>query len=136
MAMKAVIISLALVGLGLGIHVGFGRAEPPKPIGEKKTEDPKVTATPVDGKRAEPEPIILNGHTCDVWSVSFSPDGKRIVTAGGVITLPNRPTVPGEVKVWDAEKGTEVLTLKGQTDRVTSVCYSPDGKRIAGASSD
>ena len=37
------------------------------------------------------------------------------------------------VKVWDAEKGQELLTLKGHTGFVRSVCFSPDGKRLASA---
>ncbi len=51
------------------------------------------------------EPLSLKGHTQGVNSVSFSPDGKRIVRVG-------EPIFPGVVKVWDADKGTETLTLK------------------------
>jgi WD40 repeat protein len=41
------------------------------------------------------------------------------------------------VKVWDAHSGQEALSLKGHTNPVTSVCFSPgDGKRIASASFD
>ena len=40
------------------------------------------------------------------------------------------------MKVWDADKGQELLTLKGHTDRVTSVAFSPDGKRIVSGSDD
>jgi hypothetical protein len=40
------------------------------------------------------------------------------------------------VKVWGAEKGQELLTLKGHTGGVTSVCFSPDGKRILSGSDD
>jgi hypothetical protein len=40
------------------------------------------------------------------------------------------------VKIWDAAKGQESLTLKGHTSRVTSVAFSPDGKRLASASYD
>jgi WD40 repeat protein len=69
-------------------------------------------------------------------SVCFSPDGKRILTGGGVLTRRGDPPVPGEVKVWDAEKGRELLTLKGHTGILRSVCFSPDGKRLASASSD
>ena len=32
--------------------------------------------------------------------------------------------------MWYAEKEQEVLVLKGHTDMVTSVAFSPDGKRI------
>jgi RNA polymerase sigma factor (sigma-70 family) len=150
-AMKAVIVALALVGLGVGIHASFGRADPPRPVGEMNPEGPAlpVVFAPLPerppARAEEPGPITLTGHTSEVWSVCFSPDGKRLVTGGGA--LPRRglggggggnPPVPvtGEVKVWDAAKGTEILALEGHTARVTSVCFSPDGKRLATASWD
>ena len=38
------------------------------------------------------------------------------------------------MKVWDADKGTETLSLKGHTHMVSSVAFSPDGKRIVSGS--
>src|SRR5207302_1543526 len=35
------------------------------------------------------------------------------------------------VKVWDASTGANLLTLTGQPGPVTSVAFSPDGKRVA-----
>ena len=32
-------------------------------------------------------------------------------------------------KVWDAQTGQEMLTLKGHTNFVTAVAFSPDGKK-------
>ena len=61
-----------------------------------------------------------------VMSVSFSPDGKRIVSGSYDNTL----------KVWDAQTGQETLTLKGHSEAVTSVDFSPDGKRIVSGSGD
>jgi hypothetical protein len=55
--------------------------------------------------------------------VSFSPDGKRLASAGWDRT----------VKVWDAATGQQAHTLKGHTDGVCGVSFSPDGKRLASA---
>ena len=40
------------------------------------------------------------------------------------------------VKVWDAQTGQELVILKGHTDGVFGVAFSPDGKRLAGAATD
>jgi WD40 repeat protein len=44
------------------------------------------------------ETLTLKGHLGSVWSVSFSPDGKRIVSGGGEYNK------PGEIKVWDISR--------------------------------
>ncbi|MCA9049110.1 MAG: hypothetical protein KDA89_10310, partial [Planctomycetaceae bacterium] len=46
---------------------------------------------------------------------AFSPDGKRVVSASKDSTL----------KVWDADTGKELLTLKAHSREVTSVDFSP-----------
>ena len=72
------------------------------------------------------------GHDAEVWgdgfvhSAGYSPNGERIVTASGDKTA----------KVWEADTGQELLTLKGHDSGVNSVAYSPDGKRIATAGGD
>jgi WD40 repeat protein/serine/threonine protein kinase len=59
-------------------------------------------------------------------SVAYSPDGKRLASPSGDNTL----------KVWDAQTGQELSTLRGHTGQVNSVAYSPDGKHLASASGD
>ena len=44
--------------------------------------------------------------TAAVHSVAFSPDGKRLASAASMTDT---------VKVWDAQTGQELLTLKGHT---------------------
>ena len=69
------------------------------------------------------ETLTLEGHSSG-GSVSFSPDGKRIVSGAADST----------VKVWDAQTGQEMHTLKGHPGFVTSVSFSPDGKQIVSGS--
>ncbi|MEH2421607.1 MAG: caspase family protein [Nostoc sp.] len=67
----------------------------------------------------------LEGHSAEVLSVSFSPDGKTIVSAGNDKTA----------ILWERD-GTKLRTLTGHTATVRSVSFSPDGQMIATASFD
>jgi WD40 repeat protein len=70
---------------------------------------------------------VLRGHTSSVTSVSFSPDGTRIVTGSWDWT----------VQLWDAATGKPVgEPLRGYIDSVNSVSFLPDGTRIVTGSDD
>lgn len=132
------LIVFTLVTAAVAGHFTAASAAPAEVRSERAVQKPALPAASFPllertSVRAE-EPLTLKGHTYGVTSVCFSPDGKRIVTGGGKVA--RSATAPGEVKVWDWEKGTEILALKGHTDRVCGVSYSPDGKRIASTSSD
>ena len=68
----------------------------------------------------------LEGHSQDVTSVTFSPDGTLLATGSDDDT----------VKLWDMETKTNILTLEGHRGDVTSVSFSPDGKLLASGSDD
>ena len=65
----------------------------------------------------------LEGHTGDVNSVSFSPDGTTLASGSS----------DGKVKLWDVATGTNIATLHGHWTPVTSVSFSPDGTTLASA---
>jgi WD40 repeat protein/serine/threonine protein kinase len=68
----------------------------------------------------------FRGHHHAVYSIVFSPDGRRIASGSDDKTI----------KLWDAATGQEILTLKGHSGEVHDVAFSPDGRRIASGSED
>jgi eukaryotic-like serine/threonine-protein kinase len=70
--------------------------------------------------------LTLRGHTSNVTSVAFSPDGRRIATSSFDRTA----------KLWETGTGQEVFTLRGHTSGVLSVAFSPDGQALVTGSID
>jgi WD40 repeat protein len=69
-----------------------------------------------------------------VLKVVFRPDGQRLASGGGVYKGRGK-WVTGEVRVWDPTTGQSVLAFAGHPEGVTGLDFSPDGKRLATASS-
>jgi len=68
----------------------------------------------------------LEGHSKEVYSVAFSPDGKTLASASADNTI----------KLWNLQSQKPIATLAGHSDWVYSVAFSPDGKTLASASWD
>jgi eukaryotic-like serine/threonine-protein kinase len=67
----------------------------------------------------------LEGHTDRIWSVAFSPNGRRLASASEDKTI----------RLWDVAREREPLILHHQ-ERVFGVAFSPDGKSLASAGED
>jgi WD40 repeat protein/tRNA A-37 threonylcarbamoyl transferase component Bud32 len=69
---------------------------------------------------------VLKGHTGDILTGCFSPDGQRAVTAGK----------DGSVRVWNGQNGEEQFALRARQAPVTSVRFSLDGRRLVSTAED
>ncbi len=70
--------------------------------------------------------FALRGHSSTVNSVSFSPDGRWVLSGSD----------DGTAVVWNTATRTRQAVLNGQTDAVVAAAFSPDGSRIVTASDD
>lgn len=78
-----------------------------------------------DIERSEPLATLID-HAGDIFNVTFSPDGSRIVTCGR----------DGMIRFWDADTFDEVAKLRGHSNYVYSVEFSPDGSTLISGSGD
>jgi len=93
--------------------------------------------TVADGKTlVKIDPILDRGQKAafrpDVFAMAFSPDGKRLATAGSIAAVGGRHGLPGGIViVWDAETGKIVHQSDKLSTAASSVVWSTDGKQYA-----
>jgi len=63
----------------------------------------------------------LDGHAEQVYTVAFSPKGKRVASGCN----------DGTIKIWDAATGKETATLSGHKGVVHSIAFGAKEKMIA-----
>ncbi|MCD4726503.1 MAG: WD40 repeat domain-containing protein [Pirellulales bacterium] len=68
----------------------------------------------------------FRGHSAEVFSVVFSPDGNTLASCGYEKTI----------KLWDAATGKSIANLDTGSKAVNQVVFSPDGKTLASAGHD
>jgi len=91
-----------------------------------------VMPLPFGGSWLLPWPVIRERalltapHSRGARAVAFSPDGKRLATAG----------YEGTIKIWDLDSLSEQKTLRGHEGEVWALAFSPDGQLLASGGQD
>lgn len=62
-----------------------------------------------------------------VLAVAYSPDGQTLASSG---------SSDGTIQLWNAENGRHIRTLKGHTEMVSTLAFSPDGTILISGSKD
>jgi WD40 repeat protein len=68
----------------------------------------------------------FHGHTNNVVSLAFSPDGKILASA----------SIDGTIKLWPLSTSRKALTLDGHTGCVDSIAYTGDGRFLVSGGKD
>jgi tricorn protease-like protein len=80
--------------------------------------------------------LSLKGHGEMVNALAFSSDGKWLASGGGVYDHKQEKWTDGEIKLWDAANGEEVVCFTAHSRPVTSLAFSGDGKILVSVSED
>ncbi len=88
------------------------------------TRWPEVRLLAADAK-ARGLAVLLRGHTQGISDLSFTHDGRLLVTSSDDRTL----------RVWDLAQG-QSRVLEGHTDEVWGLAISPDSRHVASAGKD
>jgi len=71
-------------------------------------------------------PVLLPGQESRANSVAFSPDGKKVVSAGE----------DGALRIWELGEPASPLLLRTHDGPARSAAFSPDGARVASTGND
>jgi WD40 repeat protein/energy-coupling factor transporter ATP-binding protein EcfA2 len=88
-------------------------------------EPPALAQAALSDLLLGPGPVRrFEGHTDDVSSVAFSPDGRQVVSGSS----------DGSLILWDVGTGEALRIFQGHDSNVGSVAFSPDGQQVVSVS--
>jgi serine/threonine protein kinase len=109
---------------------------PPRPVTAEETVystrrgAPPLAAAPVTAPSAHAEWVprvgSLEGHEDSVWAVSFSPDGRHLLSG----------SMDQTARLWDTGTGHESRRFQGHTEGIASVAFARSGRRVLTGSLD
>jgi WD40 repeat protein/serine/threonine protein kinase len=85
-----------------------------------------------DSRSGQEQLTVRDEKKGGVRGVAFSPDGHRLASVSGYVTV--HPD--GEVVIWDARTGQEIFRFRGHVGGLASVAFNPDNRRLASAGLD
>jgi Tol biopolymer transport system component len=92
-----------------------------------------------DVASGQPSGDPLVGHSANIESVAFSPNGKTLASAscGELYEEDLLICLRGEIMLWDVASGQQIgEPLVGHSSYIGSVTFSPDGQTLASGGSD